>query len=125
MPLVFLLAPPQRNPFVITVFVIVFLLWAAPALHGRGHKRKIASEDYGLGFSTEIASPESEVVKAVEAIVNNGIIQGSKEFNKGPVHRERQRRHFLTIISPMERAGKGLLQSAHWRAGSREFQGQQ
>lgn len=78
----FFARPPQRNPFVITVFVIVFLLWAAPALHGRGHKRKIATEDYGLGFSTEIASPESEVAKAVEAIVNNGIIQGSKEFNK-------------------------------------------
>jgi hypothetical protein len=33
-------------------------------------------------FSTEITSPESEVLKAVEAIVNNGIIQGSKEYNK-------------------------------------------
>ena len=73
---------PRRAPFLIIGFVFLSLLWAAPPLHGLGHKKKIASEDYGLGFSTEIASPESEVVQAVEAIVNNGIIQGSKEFNK-------------------------------------------
>ncbi len=73
---------PRRAPFLIIGFVSLALLWAAPLLHGLGHKKKIASEDYGLGFSTEIASPESEVVNAVEAIVNNGIIQGSKEFKK-------------------------------------------
>ena len=73
---------PQRNQFLIAVSAILFLLWAGSSLHGREHKRKIASEDYGLVFSTEITSPESEVLKAVEAIVNNGIIQGSKEFNK-------------------------------------------
>jgi hypothetical protein len=72
----------QRRQFVIAVLAILLLLSTAPLLHGRGHKRKIASENYGLVFSTEIASPESEVLKAVEAIVNNGIIQGSKEFSK-------------------------------------------
>ena len=45
-------------------------------------QEKVPSEGYGLVFSTEITSPESDVVRAVEAIVNNGIIQGSKEFNK-------------------------------------------
>jgi hypothetical protein len=58
------------------------LLGTVPPLHGRQHKRKVAPENYGLVFSTEIASPESEVLKAVEAIVNNGSIQGSKEFNR-------------------------------------------
>ena len=72
----------RRDAVVIIVFAVVFLLGTVPPLQGRGHKKKVASEDYGLGFSTEIAAPESEVVKAVEAIVNNGIIQGSKEFNK-------------------------------------------
>jgi hypothetical protein len=61
---------------------ILLLLWAAPLLYGREHKRKISSQDYGLGFSTEISSPENEVLQAVDAIVNNGIIQGSKEYNK-------------------------------------------
>ncbi len=73
---------PQRNRFLIAVSAILFLLWTVPPLPGREHKRKIASENYGVVFSTEITSPESEVLKAVEAIVNNGIIQGSKEYNK-------------------------------------------
>ena len=65
-------------------FAFVFFSVTGPFLSftAAGTKRKVASEDYGLGFSTEIAAPENEVVKAVEAIVNNGIIQGSKEFNK-------------------------------------------
>ena len=73
---------PRRGPVMIIVFAIVFLLAAVPPLQGRGHEKKVASEDYGLGFSTEIAAPESEVLKAVEAVVSNGIIQGSKEYNK-------------------------------------------
>jgi hypothetical protein len=64
------------------VFSTLLLLAAVPILHGREHKRKVKAEDYGLGFSTEIASPESEVLQAVEAIVNDGVIQGSKEYNK-------------------------------------------
>lgn len=73
---------PRRHRVVIIVFAIVFLRVAVPPLQGRGHAKKVASQDYGLGFSTEIAAPESEVVKAVEAVVNSGIIQGSKEYNK-------------------------------------------
>jgi len=72
----------RHSVVIIVVFAIVFLLVAVPPLQGRGHAKKVASEDYGLGFSTEIAAPESEVVNAVEAVVNNGIIQGSKEYNK-------------------------------------------
>jgi hypothetical protein len=70
-----------RNRFLIAVSAIAFFL-TAPTLQGREHKRKVASENYGLVFSTEIASPENEVSKAVEVIVNNGVIQGSREFNK-------------------------------------------
>ena len=57
-------------------------LWLALAvapLRGHTHKKH---EDYGLGFSTEIAAPESEVLQAVGAIVEDGIIQGSFEYNK-------------------------------------------
>jgi hypothetical protein len=70
------------RPFAIVVFLVVLLWAAALPLHGSQHKRKIKTEDYGLGFSTEISAPENEVVDAVEAVVNDGIIQGSKEFNK-------------------------------------------
>jgi hypothetical protein len=51
-------------------------------LDGSEHKGKVAAKDYGLGFSTEVAAPESEVLQAVEDVVNDGIIQGSREFNK-------------------------------------------
>jgi hypothetical protein len=74
--------PARRNYLPIAVFSTLLLVSAVPPLHGREHKRKVKAEDYGLGFSTEIASPESEVLQAVEAIVNDGIIQGSKEYNK-------------------------------------------
>lgn len=67
--------------FAIALFSILLLGHVLP-LHGSEHKRKIKTEDYGLGFSTEISAPENEVVDAVEAVVNDGIIQGSKEFNK-------------------------------------------
>lgn len=59
---------------------LFLLVCAVPSLHSREHKKR--KEDYGLGFSTEIEAPESEVVQAVEAVVNDGIIQGSKEYNK-------------------------------------------
>ena len=59
--------------------VLWLTLLVAP-LHGHTHKKK--HEDYGLGFSTEVAAPESEVLQAVGAIVEDGIIQGSFEYNK-------------------------------------------
>lgn len=76
--------PARHNYFVVASLsaLFFFLLSAVPLLHSSEHRRKVSAEDYGLGFSTEIASPESEVLEAVEAIVNDGIIQGSKEYNK-------------------------------------------
>ena len=74
--------PGRRNQLVIALLSTLLLASAVDPLHGREHKRKIKTEDYGLGFSTEIVFPESEVSQAVEAIVNDGIIQGSKEYNK-------------------------------------------
>jgi hypothetical protein len=74
--------PARRNYVATAVLSALFLLSAVPPLRGYEHKRKVRTEDYGLGFSTEISSPESEVLQAVEAIVNDGIIQGTKEYNK-------------------------------------------
>jgi hypothetical protein len=73
---------PRRNLFTLAVLSALCLPSVVPLLHGREHKRKVAAADYGLGFSTEVAAPESEVLQAVEDVVNDGIIQGSKEFNK-------------------------------------------
>jgi hypothetical protein len=48
-------------------------------LSARQHTKK---EEYGMGYSSEIAAPEAEVLQAVEDVVNDGMIQGSKEYNK-------------------------------------------
>lgn len=64
---------------VFTAALLLWLLHLAPALQGREAKKKA---DYGAGLSTEISSPEDMVVQAVQAAVNDGIIQGSKEYNK-------------------------------------------
>jgi hypothetical protein len=58
---------------------VLWLAFAVAPLSGREHKKR---EGYGLGFSTEIEAPESEVLQAVEAVVDDGIIQGSTEYNK-------------------------------------------
>ena len=62
--------------------VVLSILWVVfldTPLHGREHKKR---EDFGLGFSTEITASESEVLQAVGTVVDNGIIQGSFEYNK-------------------------------------------
>jgi len=59
------------------------LLWLLSAvIPAQGREPKKRKEDYGQGLTSEISAPESEVLDAVEAVVNNGIIQGSKEYDK-------------------------------------------
>ena len=73
---------PEKSPLRTrhAVAVSLLLLYPALALHGREQKKK--KPDYGMGLSMEISSPEEMVVEAVQAVVNDGIIQGSKEYNK-------------------------------------------
>lgn len=66
----------RRLPALLCVFLV---LSAIAPLYGRERKTK---PDYGLGFSTEVTAPESEVLQAVDEVVNDGIIEGSKEYNK-------------------------------------------
>jgi hypothetical protein len=60
-------------------FCVLTLLSAFSPVYGRDKKKK---PDYGVGLSTEIQAPESEVLQAVDDVVNDNIIQGSKEYNK-------------------------------------------
>jgi hypothetical protein len=59
--------------------LLLFLAVVRP-LYSREHKTR--KQDYGLGFSTEVSAPETEVLQAVDDVVNDGMIQGSKEYNK-------------------------------------------
>ena len=68
----------QYSGFVIGLAVFIVIGIALP-LWGREKKSKV---EYGAGLSVEIESPESEVLQAVEDVVEDGIIQGTKEYNK-------------------------------------------
>ncbi len=63
-----------------TSVIAILLLCAAVPLYGREHKTK--KEEYGLGYTSEIAAPINEVLQAVDDVVNNSKIDGSKEYNK-------------------------------------------
>jgi hypothetical protein len=60
--------------------LLASICWMVVPLYGREHPRK--KESYGLGFSVEVPAPESEVLQALDQVVRDGIIQGSKEYNK-------------------------------------------
>ena len=66
----------------LAVAVLFSLASFAPSLLAREQKQKKTKADYGLGFSSEITSPEEMVLQAVEQVVNDGIIQGTREYNK-------------------------------------------
>ena len=58
--------------------ILLLLLAAALPLAGRG-KDKLS---YGEGLIVNIPMPESEVAQVVEDIAQNGVIRGTKEYNK-------------------------------------------
>src|ERR1700730_6509953 len=68
-----------RFPVVIVAaLALVALSAGAPPLSAR---EKDAAQ-YGEGLIVNVPFPESEVIQAVEDVVQNGIIRGSKEYNK-------------------------------------------
>jgi hypothetical protein len=68
-----------RKVFGLLLAVVFVAYFLGPSAHAREHKKR---ENFGMGFSTEVTAPESEVLEAVQSVVNDGIIQGSREYNK-------------------------------------------
>ena len=69
----------RRKPiFLCTDAVLLVLLLVATPLRAR---EKDATQ-YGVGLIVNIPFPENEVLQVVEEVVQNGIIRGSKEYNK-------------------------------------------
>jgi hypothetical protein len=64
----------------LTLSLLLLLVCVVSPLYSREHKTR--KEEYGLGFSIEIPAPESEVLQAVDEVINDGMIEGSKEYNK-------------------------------------------
>ena len=62
--------------YVLCAAVLVFL-----ALPAAGRDKKDAVH-YGAGLIVNLPAPESEVVNAVQEVVQNGIIRGTKEYSK-------------------------------------------
>jgi len=69
---------PRRLAFSLKSAVLVLLLAAALPLLGR----KKDGIDYGTGLIVNIPSPTDEVAEVVSDVVQNGIIRGTKEYNK-------------------------------------------
>ncbi len=58
------------------------LLWVVTVSLSVYARDKTAVETYGQGLSVSVPAGEPEVVQAVQDVVGDGIIQGSKEYNK-------------------------------------------
>jgi hypothetical protein len=75
-------AYPLRNPATwmraAEALLILALCFAPPSLSARENN----TAQYGAGLIVNLPFPESEVTQAVEDVVQNGIIRGSKEYNK-------------------------------------------
>ena len=68
-----------RFPLLIVAALLLVVLSAgAPPLSAREKD----TAQYGEGLIVNVPFPESEVTQAVEDVVQNGIIRGSKEYNK-------------------------------------------
>jgi hypothetical protein len=76
-----LVRPNRRSStrFIAIPFTVMFLvLSCGTAIHAR---EKDALQ-YGMGLIVNVPLPEDEVSKAVEEVAQNGIIRGTKEYNK-------------------------------------------
>ena len=57
--------------------ILMFLLAALPL-----SAREKSATDYGMGLIVNVPFPEAEVAQVVQEVIQNGIIRGTKEYNK-------------------------------------------
>ncbi len=68
---------PGMRPSYLTSLVAL-VLFAPNPLHARGK----STESYGVGLNVSVPASERDVLQAVQDVAADGIIQGSKEYNK-------------------------------------------
>ena len=61
------------------LFVVLCAIVATSPVHAR---HKAGPESYGEGLNVSVPAPEKELLQAVQDVVGDGIIQGTKEYNK-------------------------------------------
>lgn len=64
------------------LFAVALILSEAIAVVPLAARGKSPQESYGMGLSVNVPVPENELLQAVQEVVADGIIQGSKEYNK-------------------------------------------
>jgi hypothetical protein len=70
---------PRCGHSIRRIALAVLLLLPAPSLLAGEKEPK---ENYGFGFAVDLTVPEDEVLDALEQVVSDGIIQGSKEYSR-------------------------------------------
>jgi hypothetical protein len=68
----------RQVPQWLTILGLLALIFSAGSLSAKSKE----AQDYGGGLSVTVPVPESQLLQAVEDVVADGIIQGSKEYNK-------------------------------------------
>jgi hypothetical protein len=86
-----------------SVQLLLWIVLVSVPVHGRG---KTAVESYGQGLSVSVPANEQEVLQAVQDVVADGIIQGSKEYNKDEYISGAEAADSTVVFSPWTGAGK-------------------
>ena len=68
----------DTSRLVAELYLFLCLISSVP-VHAR---EKPSQESFGMGLTVNVSSTEAEVLQAVQDVVADGIIQGSKEYNK-------------------------------------------
>ncbi len=71
---------PPSHLRVAAAFILLLLLLTAAATPALGREKDVLQ--YGAGLIVNIPLPEPEVAQVVEDVAQNGIIRGTKEYNK-------------------------------------------
>ena len=84
-------------------------------------RNKHSTEAFGAGLSVTLTAPESEVLQAVQDIVADGIIQGTKEYNKDEYISGAEAAESTTVFPKWEGHGRVFYKVRHNAIDPRNF----
>lgn len=84
-------------------------------------RSKNSTEAFGVGVSVTVPAPESEVLQAVQDVAADGIIQGSKEYNKDEYISGAEAVDSTTVFPKWEGQGRVFYKVRHNAIDPRNF----
>jgi len=84
------------------LILLFAVLFAAGQLHAAGKD----GIQYGAGLIVTVPFPESEVIQVVQDVVQNGIIRGTKEYNKDDYVAGATAESWVRVFPPWTQEGK-------------------